>query len=459
MPRTLLVVDDSATICQAVRHALTGEDWTVVTASNPSGALELLRTRAPDAVLCDVSLADADGYEVCRSIRTASGNDGPPVILMGAKVSDAGAKAAGASASLPKPFESSELVDALQSALDQGELELSLGDLRDFPEVLTLEPTEAVPLGQPSAGFEEVDIIDLSGDDEYTDLEVIEGLDPIELLTAERPSFGSPSPGFAPDEGGAFARAAEPIRFGAPSPSRPIEELEFDRDVEGPLAGKGAAAAPSGKTQGLQGQEPFERPAADFLELDLEEEGAAFPEAEEAAGRPSVRLGRAGESLGGTHLEDTSAASGEFSFDALEFDRRLDAAAPEDSRALRPEGRPAAPEPRPAEAPRAGVGAYDRAVDAGFRGGAAAAAAAAVSAARRPAAPEVSIERDAALRTISTAAEKTVREALEASLSAEKLHPVVEAVVERVVWDVVPVLAERLIREAIEKLRSENPPA
>jgi hypothetical protein len=56
--------------------------------------------------------------------------------------------------------------------------------------------------------------------------------------------------------------------------------------------------------------------------------------------------------------------------------------------------------------------------------------------------------------TVEESAEKAVREALTRSLSGETLSPVVERVVERVVWEVVPQLAERLIREAIEKLKN-----
>jgi hypothetical protein len=61
-------------------------------------------------------------------------------------------------------------------------------------------------------------------------------------------------------------------------------------------------------------------------------------------------------------------------------------------------------------------------------------------------------------RVVVASAEKAIREALESSLSAERLAPIMEAVVERVVWEVVPGLAERLIQEAIDKLRKEQPP-
>ena len=121
MSKSLLVVDDSTTIREAVRHALAGEDWTVVIASSPSEALEIFRDRSFDAVLCDVSLRDADGYEMCRTLRTADGAGEPSIILMGAKVNDTAAMAAGASGTLLKPFESQEILEALEGMPDRDE--------------------------------------------------------------------------------------------------------------------------------------------------------------------------------------------------------------------------------------------------------------------------------------------------------------------------------------------------
>ena len=59
--------------------------------------------------------------------------------------------------------------------------------------------------------------------------------------------------------------------------------------------------------------------------------------------------------------------------------------------------------------------------------------------------------------SVAASAGRAVREALEKSLSAEHLAPLVEAAVERVAWEVVPQLAERLIRETIEKLQQKPP--
>jgi hypothetical protein len=73
--------------------------------------------------------------------------------------------------------------------------------------------------------------------------------------------------------------------------------------------------------------------------------------------------------------------------------------------------------------------------------------------------PAIAASAEALAHDMTATAESAVREALAAGLSVEKLTPIVEAVVERVVWEVVPQLAERLIREAIEKIQTQDPAA
>jgi CheY-like chemotaxis protein len=235
MPKTLLVVDDSPTIREAARLALAGEDWAVVTASTSDEALELLWGQTPAAVLCDADLAGA-GVELCRKIRGLSDGKELPILLMGAGATPAAAQAAGATATLPKPFGAAELAEALQAALDSESLSLDLDNLAPASEPpLTLDELEG-PFSSagvsPASAAEEVEIIDLSGDEEYGDLEVLEDLEPLaadparsfgeppaEPLTAEPFSFGA-------DDLFAGPAATEPAR--EEPPGEPIDEINLD---------------------------------------------------------------------------------------------------------------------------------------------------------------------------------------------------------------------------------------
>jgi two-component system OmpR family response regulator len=76
----VLVVDDEANIAQLVATALRYEGFDVRTAADGAGALAAVRDHAPDLVVLDVMLPDADGFELQARIR-ADGQDVPVLFL------------------------------------------------------------------------------------------------------------------------------------------------------------------------------------------------------------------------------------------------------------------------------------------------------------------------------------------------------------------------------------------
>lgn len=221
MPRTLLVVDDSTTIQEAVRHSLAGEDWTVATASNEAEALKALKTCNPDVILCDAALDDEDGYQICRAIK-AVGNPSPPVIMMGSQVRDSMAMAAGAAAIIGKPFSSDELINSLKNIVDQPAISFDFEDLKNI-DVAELESTPFIDDQAPepdefsfTSGTEisdHIEIIDLSSDDDFSDLELLDDLQPVAFETIQPPPLDEdgPTPWDKPIEDSfAAANAFEP---------------------------------------------------------------------------------------------------------------------------------------------------------------------------------------------------------------------------------------------------------
>src|ERR1700681_1419043 len=65
----VLVVDDEANIAELVATALRYEGFDVHTAADGAGALAAVRDLAPDLVVLDVMLPDADGFELQARIR------------------------------------------------------------------------------------------------------------------------------------------------------------------------------------------------------------------------------------------------------------------------------------------------------------------------------------------------------------------------------------------------------
>lgn len=120
MSKTIVLADDSVTIQKVVELTFMDEDYRVVAFGNGDEALSNLYGLSPDIVIADVHMPGASGYEVCRRVK--AGHPGVPVLLLVGTFEpfdEQQAKAAGADASLKKPFDSQELlrlVDRLLAA-------------------------------------------------------------------------------------------------------------------------------------------------------------------------------------------------------------------------------------------------------------------------------------------------------------------------------------------------------
>ncbi|MBC5824429.1 MAG: response regulator [Candidatus Eremiobacteraeota bacterium] len=82
MPKTVLVVDDSATQRAHLKAVLEQEGYTVVTLCDGPAALETIQAQPPDLVLADVLMTPMDGYELCRQIKSSPATQKTPVILI-----------------------------------------------------------------------------------------------------------------------------------------------------------------------------------------------------------------------------------------------------------------------------------------------------------------------------------------------------------------------------------------
>jgi DNA-binding response OmpR family regulator len=85
MARTILVVDDEATLRETVVDALEAEGFKVLAAADGPEALLRFRTERPDLILLDLMLPEMSGIEVCRIIRAESG---VPIVMLTAKDSE-----------------------------------------------------------------------------------------------------------------------------------------------------------------------------------------------------------------------------------------------------------------------------------------------------------------------------------------------------------------------------------
>jgi DNA-binding response OmpR family regulator len=117
LPRTIVVVEDEASIAEAVATRLRSEGFTVAVAADGPAGVECCRELQPDLVVLDLMLPGIDGLDVCREIQ----RDRPvPVLMLTARDSETDlvvGLAVGADDYLTKPFSARELVARVHALL------------------------------------------------------------------------------------------------------------------------------------------------------------------------------------------------------------------------------------------------------------------------------------------------------------------------------------------------------
>ena len=109
----MLVVDDDPDTRWMTQEAL-HDLYEVAAASSPAEALARARERTPDAVIVDLTLERASGWDLIRSLETELGQRRVPVIVLSAR--PAGQPPAGVApcaAYLTKPCRMAELREVL----------------------------------------------------------------------------------------------------------------------------------------------------------------------------------------------------------------------------------------------------------------------------------------------------------------------------------------------------------
>ena len=113
----LLVVDDEPHVLEAVRVVLENSGYHVRTALNGTLALESIAVERPDLVILDLAMADLDGVEVVRRVRSWSQL---PILVLSARTDElekVRALDAGADDYVTKPFGARELLARVRTAL------------------------------------------------------------------------------------------------------------------------------------------------------------------------------------------------------------------------------------------------------------------------------------------------------------------------------------------------------
>ena len=116
MPKTVLIVDDSATIRQVVGMTLKGAGYEVMEASDGKDALNKLDGKKINLIISDVNMPNMDGITFVKEAKKLANYKFTPVIMLTTESQDSKkqeGQAAGAKAWVVKPFQPEQMLAAV----------------------------------------------------------------------------------------------------------------------------------------------------------------------------------------------------------------------------------------------------------------------------------------------------------------------------------------------------------
>ena len=117
MAKTIMIVDDSASMRQVLAMALRDAGYEVLQASDGVDALAKLKGQKVNLIISDVNMPNMDGISFLKAVKQIPAYKFTPVIMLttvSADAKKAEGRAAGARAWVCKPFEPQQLVNAVQ---------------------------------------------------------------------------------------------------------------------------------------------------------------------------------------------------------------------------------------------------------------------------------------------------------------------------------------------------------
>src|SRR3569623_1715712 len=117
MSKTILTIDDSASIRQMIVLTLSGAGLKVIEAGDGAQGYERASAQPGDAILTDLNMPVMNGIEFIKKFRQHPASKGVPIIFLTTESDDnlkAEARAAGATGWIVKPFKQDQLVAVIK---------------------------------------------------------------------------------------------------------------------------------------------------------------------------------------------------------------------------------------------------------------------------------------------------------------------------------------------------------
>jgi two-component system chemotaxis response regulator CheY len=120
MAKTILVVDDSASLRQVVSIALKGAGYDVIEAGDGKDALTKLDGQKIHLIISDVNMPNMDGISFVKAAKQLPAYKFTPVIMLTTEAGEAKkaeGQAAGAKAWVVKPFQPAQMLTAVSKLI------------------------------------------------------------------------------------------------------------------------------------------------------------------------------------------------------------------------------------------------------------------------------------------------------------------------------------------------------
>lgn len=138
--KKLLLIEDNLNVRETTQEILELADYEVLTAENGRQGVELAKSGKPDIIVCDIMMPDLDGYGVLKILSRNPETSTIPFIFLTAKADKSDIRKGmnlGADDYVTKPFEETDLLDAIETRLTKSESlkrekENNIGDLNTF---------------------------------------------------------------------------------------------------------------------------------------------------------------------------------------------------------------------------------------------------------------------------------------------------------------------------------------
>jgi CheY-like chemotaxis protein len=412
MGSKVLLADDSVTIQKVVGIIFANEGYELTVVDNGDAAVRKAAEIKPDVILVDALMPGKNGYEVCREVRQNPAIAHTGILLMTGAfevVDEEKNRQSGADEFITKPFESQTLIEATNRMIalsaQRASAPAPAAPAMPEPQAAPVVP----PVAAPAAPAPSIDDVWATGFDMEPAAE-----------PAPEPVFDAPPASEAPavatvkvtsdeDLWGAFDMdAVEAPAAATPSPlpvqAAPVDDV-FSFETETPAAVQ-APAEDEFVLEDLATEEP--EPAPDAVSSGFEpvgEEEISFSDFEPAP----------------TQKVETAQVPLEEDFSSISFDEE-----------------PAAPAAVPAPPPVQPAPVIPEPVMAA-----------------PPVMPEPAVAAPPAAPVYTPLPETAAPQAsLDESQLRELLSKVSRDVIERIVWEVVPDLAESIIKDEIRKLKA-----